>query len=597
MASRVVFQRGSLRPEHGVIAGAFLLRLIALLRLVSFGALKPSGGDMLFYQQWAERILHGQLTEHIAFYGLPLYAYWLAAIYKLAGTALFLPLLLQAAVDAMTAMLIYKIGETVFSRSESAPPKFAVPLIAAIGWIFFVPAQAYSIVLMPTSFAVLVFWFAVWCALRPSTGSYVASGLALGIGAMAVANVLLATPLLVWRAIVHRRIAAIAALLAAIVVGTAPCWIHNIFVARDPVFLSAHGGINFWVGNHPGANGYPHFAGLRSGQTELLAQSIDLAEVAAGHPLKRSQVSAFWSAKARDFIFTQPVTWLALVGRKFANFWNAFEYDDIGVIQQLRRGNIIFPGLHFGIVASFALPGILFAWRAAPRSIVVSAAVFLSLVGLLALFITERYRLVAVPGLLLAAGFGLVEFGRTIATGNHRFTAIYLLLLAGCTGFVSIPRREPSLWAVSSYNAGRAALEAGDLATAENDLQRAHAYAPQNAETNFALANLRLAQGERSAAEQLYRRTLMLDRQHKGALTNLGVLALDKSDFEAAEMYLRQALTSAPRDAKAHFLLARALFARGDRDGAAREAQIAVALDPAQPEFKSLRAEIDAASR
>ena len=169
MASRVVFQRGSLRPEHGVIAGAFLLRLIALLRLVSFGALKPSGGDMLFYQQWAERILHGQLTEHIAFYGLPLYAYWLAAISKLAGTALFLPLLLQAAVDAMTAMLIYKIGETVFSRSESAPPKFAVPLIAAIGWIFFVPAQAYSIVLMPTSFAVLVFWFAVWCALSPST--------------------------------------------------------------------------------------------------------------------------------------------------------------------------------------------------------------------------------------------------------------------------------------------------------------------------------------------------------------------------------------------------------------------------------------------
>ena len=41
------------------------------------------------------------------------------------------------------------------------------------------------------------------------------------------------------------------------VVGTSPCWIHNYFIAGEPVFLSAHGGVNFWIGNNPTANGYP----------------------------------------------------------------------------------------------------------------------------------------------------------------------------------------------------------------------------------------------------------------------------------------------------------------------------------------------------
>src|SRR5581483_12167346 len=89
-----------------------------LVRLSRSNFLLPSGGDMQFYNAWALRILHGEWTTHVAFYGLPLYAYLLAGIYKIAGYNPFLPALLQAALDGGTAVLLYKISEAIFAEGE-----------------------------------------------------------------------------------------------------------------------------------------------------------------------------------------------------------------------------------------------------------------------------------------------------------------------------------------------------------------------------------------------------------------------------------------------------------------------------------------------
>src|ERR1043166_2232806 len=170
----------SLRLTHGVFAFVFLLRLIALLRLTSSPFLLPSGSDMHFYDQWAQQISHGRLTDHLAFYGLPLYAYLLAFLYKLLGYSPFVPGFLQAFLDAGTATLIFKITVRAVgtakrdgkgpgspaSRPTIWEPASMAGLLAAAGWAFFVPAQAYSVVLMPTSWFVFAFWFVVWRMIR-----------------------------------------------------------------------------------------------------------------------------------------------------------------------------------------------------------------------------------------------------------------------------------------------------------------------------------------------------------------------------------------------------------------------------------------------
>lgn len=407
--------RFSLGLGHGVFLLVLAVRLATLLRLTHSPLLIPSRGDMHFYNDWARQILHGHLAQHLAFYGLPGYAYFLAILGRIFGENPFVPSLIQAVIEAGTAVLIYQIFMAIFGSvsSPNSPTGTQIRLaggLAAFGWAFFVPAEAFSVVLMPTAWFVFVFWFVTWRLVRTSFAPTIIEcfllALLVGISATAVATILALFPL-VFAVLVFKRepgdwrrlTARIGVLFLGLAIGTSPCWIHNYFIARDPVVLSAHSGINFWIGNNPEANGYPRFPpGLRAGQAAMLQDSIDQAEAAIGHSLKHAEVSAYWSAKAKAFIGNHFSSWLRLIGLKLRNFWSAFQYDDLSIITILREQGVIFPGLYFGVVAALAIPGIFFAWRIAPASRWILGAIVLSMFALLAVFVTERYRLVAVPG-------------------------------------------------------------------------------------------------------------------------------------------------------------------------------------------------------
>src|SRR5438874_572717 len=425
--------RFSLVLGHFVFLGTFALCLWNLVRLTQSSLLLPSRGDMHFYNDWAREILHGRFAQPLAFYGLPGYPYFLASLYKLFGENPFIPGLFPAAADAGVTLLIYQISLRVF-RSTSTVNSRAIGLVAAISWTLFVPAQAYSAVLMPTALFVFAFWFVVWRIVRkenaPSVTESFLIALLAGITATAVATILGVLPLLLAAILFkseegqfssQRLMQSFSALVLGLLVGTSPCWIHNYFIAKDPVALSAHSGINFWIGNNPEANGYPRIPpGLRAGQAAMLEDSITQAETAAGHSLKHWEVSAYWSSKAKSFIRNNLGDWLKLVARKLRNFWSAFPYDDLSIITSLREQNVIPPGLSFGVVAAFAIPGIVFAWRLAPRSRWIIAAFFLSMLAILAVFITERYRLVAAPGLLIFVAFGLSLLWQSVTARNLR---------------------------------------------------------------------------------------------------------------------------------------------------------------------------------
>src|SRR6266403_609941 len=564
--------RLSLGLGHLIFLGVFLLRLGAVLRLTHSSLLLPSRGDMHFYNDWAKDILHGQFSQHLAFYGLPGYAYLLAFLYKFFGENPFVPGFLQAGIEAGVAVLIYQIclrvldlvASTLFVNTR------LVGLFAALGWAFFVPAQAYSAVLMPTTWFVFVFWFVVWRIVRrtgaPSVTECFLLALLIGLTATAVATVLAVVPLIfaalfkadpaVWRNLIAR----VVVVFAGLALGTSPCWIHNYFIAKDPVLLSAHSGINFWIGN------------------------------------KHEEVSGYWSDQAKTYIASHPGDWLALLARKLRNFWSAFQYDDLSIITSLREQNVIFPGISFGLIAAFAIPGIFLGWAPAPRSRWVLAAILLSMFALLGVFITERYRLVAVPGLLIFAVLGLSIFRKALAAREFKNAAIYLALLTLATIFVACPQQDRSLWALDAYNSGWQALESNNLSLAEKKLAVAYAYVPENPETLFALGNLRFAQNDPSAAQSFYRSVLNLDPDHKGAFNNLGVIAFDAKEYAEAEKWFRHAEDVDPRNAKTHFLLAKTLLAKNDRRAAETEIDAALRLKPDQPEFKALSEQLKAGS-
>ena len=607
-----------------VFAVVFFLRLVVLFRLTDSPFLLPAQGDMHFYNEWAQRILRGEWTDYRAFYGLPLYPYLLAGLYSVFGVNPFMPGLLQACLEGGTAVILFKLGRHIFRNPHTPDPHAkqpgeakvsaldrgtAIGLLAAAGWAFFLPAQSYSVILMPTAWLVFIFWLIVWQVLRrdemPTVSWFLFIGLLVGVTAMGIATILFLIPLIVlatafrWKsdvtALTHGRRAVMATLLlvAGVGVGTSPAWLHNYLVARDPVFLSAHSGVNLWIGNNPAANGYPRMPlGLRAGQEAMLSDSISGAEAAAGRPLPRSEVSIFWSAKAKAFIAENPGAWLKLLGVKVTNFWNSFQYDDISVITSLREQGVTFPGFRFGLVAAFAAAGIVLALVQFSASRWVFGAVLLHMLSLLSVFVTERYRMAAVPGLLLFAAFALQRLWESIVAARYQ-RATACAALAVLAAFVLSSRRtDAELWALDPYNSGLHALEAGKLDLAEQKFRVAYSYVPDNAELNFAVGNLDYARGDRERAKAFYGRTLQLNPRHEGSLNNLGVMALEDERWEVAVKCFETALTITADDAKTHFLLARALAGAGDTGRALLTVDAALRLKPDQPEFLELRQQL-----
>ncbi len=645
--------------------GAFLVQFTVLNLIAGSRHFLPDGDDMKFYNDWSRRILGGQFTDGKAFYGLPGYAFALAGIYKITGGyshwySPYLVAQLQAALHALTATWLFLLARHAFGGDAKMEKNrgMIIGVLAAAAWALFTPAQVFSAILMPTAWVVCAFWGMIyWLMCIHENGRvswwrpWLWMGLLAGFVAMLVATILMLLPMIVLaialtvgrgkplRARAFLALGAVAVLMGGVYAGCSPVWIHNYFIAKDRVLLSAHDGLNFYLGNHATSNGYTKIpAGLRASQECLLRDSLTIPEKIAVLPLKRSEVSAFWKAKGAEFIREHRVAWLRILWLKFANFWNAFQYDDLSILKLLRDENAVPPGLRFGFAAALGLPGLLLCWRKWPRTRWVAGGVLLHLAALMPVFITERYRLAAAPGLLLLAVGGLWLLWENLAARSWGKVTLQVSLMALSTWFVSQPQRDIGLWSLDFYKAGirntegatesrseaaRFQQQAKDataqgetgkartfaeaaareeaqvpafLRVARRNLEAAYAYVPTNAEIPFALGNVWLNLHDNARARLCYERAIALGlpdgQAHAGALNNLGVIALEEEHWQEAEAHLQRAIQAEPDDGKKWYLLAKACKAQGDMEHAAVAISRAIALDANTPEFQKFRDEL-----
>jgi tetratricopeptide (TPR) repeat protein len=608
----------SRRPHLWIFAVALGLRLLVLSLFAGSPHFGVQGGDSRFYHEWALRILDGQWTDGKAFYGLPGYAFLLAGIYAVAGVEPLAVAVLQCTVDAATASIILIIAIRIvsFARKEElgatpSRPALLAGWCAGLGWILFVPAQTFSVILMPTVWIVAAFWACVAIVLHlRSPGrfwSWAGLGLLIGVAAMMVATILFLVPLLIAAIVctvspgepIRRRavavLVAVATLIAGVFAGASPAWMHNFFIARERVFLSAHGGINFWIGNYPQANGYPNIpADLRPGQEPLLRDSVRLAQEATGRRLSRAEVSRYWSEKAWAVIREEPGRWVRLLGTKLKNFWNTFQYDDLTIIALLRSEGVLLPGIGFGTAAAIGLMGLALGVPRNRPARWVAAAVLLHMLALMPVFITERYRMAAVPGLLALGAFGLWRLGSALAVRDWKGTALCVALLGVAVMIVSLPVGVARPRSMELYNLGLSELEVGRLDRAQRYLEAAEKYAPNDPSLLFVMGNLALKRGDRDRAKQLYRRVIERDPLNGEVYSNLGLMAMEEGIWPLAEEFLQKAIALEPQDPGAHYLLARTRLEMRNFDGARSAIDAALRLRPREPNFLQLRERLGA---
>ncbi len=568
---------------------------------------------MSFYHEWALRILRGEFTDHHAFYGLPGYAFLLAGFYWVFGVLPKFILFVQVCLDAVTASFVFVLlGAAIASAplpdvasAQRARAGLVFGALAALGWVVFVPAQALSIILMPTAWMVCAFWGCVLFIVRRPSESRLSHwgcfGLVVGVSATLVATILFLLPLALAAIVAdHRalsskalRSAALSAvtLVAGVLLGASPVWLHNYFVARDPVFLTAHSGINFWIGNHPEANGYPKIpAGLRAGQAQLLQDSIRLAEAAAGRPLPRSEVSRYWSDKAWAAIRQNPAAWVHLLGIKFRNFWNAYSYDDITIIALIREEGALCPGIGFGLVAALGLAGLV-AGAGNPAARWIAAAVLLHMLSLMPVFITERYRLAAAPGLIVLGSYGLWRLWTAVTDRRWPEIGLRLAVLAGAAACVYLPKTDAPL-AMEAYNLAIAEIEVRQYDRALQHLEQARALRPTSGQIYTTIGSIYQIKEDRETAKKYYQAALKFDPRNNGALSNLGQIAMAEGAWDLAEKYLATALACDPTDDSSAFLLAKVEWQLGKPERARAALTRALQLQPAAPGYREFAGQI-----
>lgn len=586
----------------------FLWRFLALLAFVDSPLLVPEGGDTRFYADWALRITQGEFSDGYAFYGLPGYSWFLAGLFAIFGFNPFVPALVQITFDAWLTGLLVAWVRRLPSLQQSGTAELSAGA-AGVLWILFVPATAFSIILMPTLMVVAIYWLLIdWAArtkLSVKFTTWFLLGILVGFVAQIIATIFFVLPILLARAwqrsdnspswsipsAVRRTVLAALLLVAGALIGCSPSWLHNWLVAKDPVLLTAHSGLNLFIGNNADATGYPRIPpGMSADQKGMLLDSITFAEQAEGRSLKRSEVSAFWADKAKAWIAENPTDYAALLGTKLRNFWNAFEYDDLSITEVLQDQKILRPGVHWGLLVTFAFAGIFLLIRSRERNAGwMIAGIVLHMLSLMTVFITERYRLAAAPGLAMLAGVGLAGIASAICTRQFR-----RLILPGIGALIGLamtafPLPPATVWGVGDFNAGLANLRLEQFNRARTRLERALAHSPGNPEVIFSLANYYREVGDRPIAAHLYKRTLDLNPRHHRAANNLAVMLVAARQFEKAKPLLKYAVELNATSPESYFLLAQVELATEQPAAALRAIKQALRLAPGIPAFLKFR--------
>lgn len=395
----------------GVFAAALVSRLVLLSQLHGHPLLQPTGVlDDAEYLRLAARAAGGDWALGPgAYYVSPLYIYFLAAVFRVAGVAMLPAQIAQAVLGAAAAALVTVCGRRLFGARAG----LAAGLLAAgTGVCAFGEVLILQSALDPFLAALALERLSAALA-RPAPARFAAAGVAFGLLGLNRPNALAAAvvvALAVLAADRSRRGLSHAAVLAAgLALALAPAAVRNRAVTGEWILVSSHGGLNFLIGNHEGATGgYAVPAGVAPTIAGQAADTRRVAEAAAGRPLGDAEVSSHFYREGLRFVRAHPGDAAALFLRKLVLTFSSVELPlNYSYAYWSRDEPTILRGLAVGawLLVPLGLAGLAAAPRVPRRALAVWASFVPAYALAVALFfVAWRYRLPLLVALAVPAG-------------------------------------------------------------------------------------------------------------------------------------------------------------------------------------------------
>lgn len=464
--------------------------------------------DAAYYSAWAESLAAGGLRPTPGFWGGPLYPYFLAIIFRLGGGAAGARIV-QHLMGVALCWMIYRTGKRI-----SAP---GTALLAAFLYAVCAPALFYEGWMLGETLAAFLTGALLLTLLRPADTGRAAYGLAAG----ALSSLLLLVrpslvPLGAFAWLAARRAggkkAALIAFLAGFaVVGAAGGGLYHRYTGQFILF-SPHGGINFWLGNGPGATGSvwsPPFA--RPSPAFQVEDFRREASRRTERELSLRESSAFWFRETAAEIAARPARFFSLFARKLFLFFSGNDLSDIYHWSRLRqRLPLLTIPVDWRLISPLALLGIIAAWNRRRRLALIYIFTGAYAASIALFFVTSRHRFPIVAVLCLAAAEGI---GTVIEQARERnWVGTAALIVMGAALFaVFAPRRTSPPDYAFYFSAGEVHYRDGDyrgardfLRKAEQEMSDAPPHPSIGGGLHLALGRTSLGLGETEEAERRF---------------------------------------------------------------------------------------------
>ncbi len=469
------------------------------------------------------------------FFVSPLYLYFL----RLFGVDLFAVRIVQIILGSVAVVLIFDTARLWFGdRAATIAAAFAI----LTGVISFYEITILQAALDPFLVAVAL-WLLARALHSEKWSLFGLTGIAIGLLVLNRPNALLWPPVFVLAILWIRGLRPAMILAAGVMLPIAPVTIRNIVVAHAPVMIASHGGLNFYIGNNPDADGtYHHVPGIRP---TIAGQQEDVPRVEASY-------GSFYR-RAWIWIESHPDAAFALFLRKIAYTFNqtdlalnySYSYFTKDVVSPLKF-LVVGPWLLFplGIVGavryvrnrSFAV------WASFIPIYAISVAIF---------FVSSRYRLPLLIPMCITAGamFVQLRLWTWIAAG--------LLAIGVCWNFglddgLAHERTNMIVYLIEQHRLEEAAQVIAETERITRDPATLHARSAQaykQAAIDFVQSN----QPDKALAA--FEAAHRLDPTDASNLLNMAVLQAQRGDTIAARENTRAALRLRPDYPQAEGLL------------------------------------------
>jgi len=605
----------SMKPKHAgkpwflrggsaliaILLAGLALRVLYIVQLRGSDLWGLLSLDARFYSDLAHRVASQlSLPEGVITYN-PLYPVFLGIIYRIFGESMLVVRVLQSGIGLATVWLLYEAGCRLPARGGGRNVRAG--LLAAAMAVLYAQFVLFEGSLVATSLVTLLMTASVTLLLvideaieleKPLSGPAALPAVTFGIGAMLGAGalgrpnlfLLLVPAVPLWIGFKHRRWLPAAMCLLGSVLLLLPPAIHNGAATGRFIPLSAHGGINLYVGNGPDADGtFKPPPGMRASMEGYIADARVRAEALSGREMTDEEASRYWTIEAIEAVRTDWRRWLGLLGRKVMLFWNGAEISDVVDISFYREASwaLRLPFLPFSLISALALVGFLVLWREADRRSIIMIFAGAGLVSVLPFFVNTRYRMPVVPLLVLSAAY-FASWGVGALRGRRwrpiaAAGAVCIALFSMTARPMVTINRSAGYTFLGNYH-----LEQGRDDKALAAFEAAHRLDPDRVETivNFArilrrggdygralplygkayerwpdfpllaveYGSLLEETGERGEAKELLRYAVSLGRRRDGVIACklLSRIALGEGRREEAELWIERAIEISPGD-------------------------------------------------